>query len=325
MAHMIEENDSMFSFRKTPWHGLGTIVEEAPDSGDALKIACLDWTIEQRPLFTQSTVDVGKSWYPKVETKYHEVPEVFANVRSDSDEVLGIVSKQYRVVQNSEAFSFTDALIGENVKYETAGSLNNGRRIWLLAKMPEQSLLGDAFVPYLLFSNSHDGSSSVRVTMTPIRVVCNNTLSLALGKAKRIWSTPHKGDMESKLEEARMTLQNAETYMKELNTEVERLARKPISHGEIKDLLDELFPIPTDELGKRKANNLVYLRGHFDNAMRRADIEKFRGTAFGIVNAASDFIGHTQPLRKTSRAGEKLLESFIDGNKFLDEVHRMVS
>lgn len=325
MSHQIESTDSMFSFRKTPWHGLGTIVEDAPDSGDALKIACLDWTIEQRPLFTQSKVDVGKSWYPKVETRYHEVPEVFANVRSDIDGVLGIVSRQYKVVQNAEAFAFTDALIGNNVQYETAGSLNGGKRVWLLAKLPQQSLLGDAFVPYLLFSNSHDGSSSVRVTMTPVRVVCNNTLSLALGSAKRIWSTPHKGDMDAKLEEARMTLQNAETYMKELNTEVEKLARKPFNGALVKDLLDELFPVPKDELGKRKANNLVYLRGHFDACLRRADVEKFRGTAYWMVNAASDFISHTPPLRKTGRADEKLLESFMDGNKFIDEVHRMVS
>ena len=167
--------ESMFSVREKPWHGLGTIVAEAPDSSAALELAGLDWTVTQKDI---ATADGGKV-----------IPGFKANVRELDDKVLGIVTDRYKVVQNTEAFAFTDALLGEGVRYETAGSLQGGRRIWLLAKLPQQYIInGDEITPYLVFMNSHDGSGSIKVAMTPIRVVCSNTLNLALSKAKRCWS-----------------------------------------------------------------------------------------------------------------------------------------
>ena len=177
--------ESMFSVREKPWHGLGTIVAEAPDSSAALELAGLDWTVTQKDI---ATADGGKI-----------IPGFKANVRELDDKVLGIVTDRYKVVQNTEAFAFTDALLGEGVRYETAGSLQGGRRIWLLAKLPQQYIInGDEITPYLVFMNSHDGSGSIKVAMTPIRVVCSNTLNLALTKAKRCWSCNHIGNVEGK-------------------------------------------------------------------------------------------------------------------------------
>ena len=99
--------ESMFSVREKPWHGLGTIVAEAPDSSAALELAGLDWTVTQKDI---ATADGGKI-----------IPGFKANVRESDDKVLGIVTDRYKVVQNSEAFAFTDALLGEGVRYETAG------------------------------------------------------------------------------------------------------------------------------------------------------------------------------------------------------------
>ena len=102
---------------------------------------------------------------------------------------MGVVSDRYRIVQNEEAFQFTDDLLGEGVTYETAGSLQGGKKVWMLAKLPEKYIIaGDEVTPYLVFFHSHDGSSGVKVAMTPVRVVCQNTLNLALGTAKRIWT-----------------------------------------------------------------------------------------------------------------------------------------
>lgn len=128
----------------------------------------------------------------------------FANVRSSDGAVLGVVSDRYQVVQNAEAFAFTDALIGGEgqVHYETAGSLMGGRKIWLLAKLPDTEIVGDKTEPYLCFSNTHDGSGAIRVCMTPIRVVCNNTLNIALNGAKRAWSVRHTGDIQAKLQDS---------------------------------------------------------------------------------------------------------------------------
>ena len=148
--------ESMMYVRERPWHGLGTEVSEAPSSEDALRFAGLDWTVRQENIFN---------------ARGGIIKGFKANVRESDDSILGVVGDRYKIVQNIDAFRFTDDLIGGDVRYETAGSLRGGKQIWLLAKMPEQNIIGDAVEPYLCFTNAHDGSSGVRVCMTPIRVV----------------------------------------------------------------------------------------------------------------------------------------------------------
>jgi phage/plasmid-like protein (TIGR03299 family) len=306
--------ESGFFVRTPAWHGLGTVINEAPNSDDALRIAGLDWTVKQAPAFME--ID-------GVRRPTH----FFMNYRDSDKSCLGVVKGQYKIVQNHEAFAFTDELIGTgDVRYETAGSLAGGKQVWMLAKMPETSVLGDAIVPYLLFSNSHDGSAAVRVTMTNTRVVCQNTLNLALANARRIWSFTHKGDMESKLEDARKTLQNAQEYMTEFNKEAERLAKITFTRQQVQDLLNKLFPVDeNDDITKRRVNNMIYLREGFKFAMQQEDICQFDGTAYGIINAASDFVGHCKPLRLTETHQEKVLQSFMNGNSFIDKVYSLVA
>lgn len=166
--------ESMFYTRTTPWHGLGVHVEEAPNSEDALRIAGLNWEVQQKFILTND----------------HQLIDGYkANMRYSDGAILGIVSDRYKIVQNHEAFAFTDALLGEGVRYETAGSLQGGKRVWLLARLPEQHIADEEFENYLVFSNSHDGTNAVKVAVTPVRVVCHNTLNLALSTARRSWST----------------------------------------------------------------------------------------------------------------------------------------
>ncbi len=180
--------ETMFYTREKPWHGLGTMVMEAPDSTSALKLAGFDWSVFQKKLITADGIPV---------------PGYKANVRNTDNRVLGVVTDRYKIVQNHEAFAFTDALLGEGVLYETAGSLQDGRKTWILAKLPQKYIIsGDEITPYLVFMNSHDGSGAIKAAMTPIRVVCMNTLNLALSTAKRSWSTNHVGDIKGKLEDA---------------------------------------------------------------------------------------------------------------------------
>ena len=102
-----------------------------------------------------------------------------ANVRDTDQQILGVVTDRYKVVQNEDAFAFTDQLLGEGVSYETAGSLQNGRRIWMLAKLPQRYIIsGDEIEPYLVFMNAHDGTGAIKAAMTPIRVVCQNTFEI---------------------------------------------------------------------------------------------------------------------------------------------------
>ena len=191
--------ETMFYTRERPWHGLGKMVMEAPTSKKALALAGLDWQVIQKSIVTEDEI-------PILGFK--------ANIRDNNEKVLGVVTDRYKVVQNEEAFAFTDELLGEGVTYETAGSLQEGRRTWILAKLPHRYIIsGDEVIPYLVFMNSHDGTGAIKAAMTPIRVVCNNTLNLALKNAKRIWSTNHTGNISGKLDDARDTLFYADLYM----------------------------------------------------------------------------------------------------------------
>jgi phage/plasmid-like protein (TIGR03299 family) len=203
--------ESMFYVREVPWHGLGVRVEEALTSHEAISAAGLDWQVVQKPIYTSDFVcSIGNIHSSDKQL----IPNYKANVRDSDNQVLGVVSDRYNVVQNEEAFAFTDALIGEGVRYETAGSLQSGRKVWLLAKLPEKYIIGgERIEPFLVFSNSHDGSGAIKVCMTPIRVVCQNTLNLALDTAKRSWSSKHTVNIKNRLDEVRDTLKLAHGYM----------------------------------------------------------------------------------------------------------------
>lgn len=242
--------ESMMYVREKPWHGLGEMVQEAPTSADALRLAGLDWRVDSKPV----QVCGGR-----------KVDGFRANVRATDGAVLGMVSDRYRICQNTDAFDFTDNLIGGEVRYETAGSLQGGRKIWLLAKLPDTSLLGDAVEPYLCFTSSHDGSGAIRVCMTPVRVVCQNTLNIALSGAKRTWAARHTGNIDAKLEEARTCLTLADKYMAELNSAADKLANTTVTDDQIQQILSELFPLE-DDASDREKNNVKALKNEYMSA-----------------------------------------------------------
>ena len=316
MAHNIE---TMFSAgRVKPWHYEETkevtkLIQEAPTSKEALHLAGLDWEVQQTPVYT----DAGL-----------EIPNYKANVRSTDKSVLGIVSDRYKIVQNTEAFEFTDEIVGETedgvVKYETAGSLCGGKKIWLLAKMPMQKILGDEVEPYMCFTNSHDGSGAIRICMTPIRVVCNNTLNMALAGARRQWSTKHVGDMQSKLEEAKLCLQLADAYMSGLADEADRLANAKLRREQLDEILDEMFPIE-DNASDRKKRNVQTIKDDFFVAYFMPDIAQFRDTAWGAVNAMSDFVTHATPKRNTASYNENRWGKIMEGHAMMDQFVQLVN
>lgn len=305
--------ETMFYVREKPWHGIGTMVTEAPTSADALRLAGLDWTVEQTPVFTEDLM---------------EIPNYKANIRSTDKSVLGIVTDKYQIVQNAEAFEFTDSIVGETengvVTYETAGSLAGGRKIWLLAKMPTQKILDDDIEPYMCFSNTHDGSGAIRIAMTPIRVVCQNTLNLALNTAKRQWSTKHMGNMQSKLEEARLCLQLADKYMQNLDAEADRLANATLRKEQIDEILDELFPID-DNATDRKKRNVQSMKDDFYVAYFMPDILKFGESAYRAVNAMSDVVTHARPKRNTANFNENRWGKIMDGHVLMDQFVDLVN
>lgn len=308
---MAENVESMFYIRETPWHGLGTKVMEAPSSKEALSLAGLDWRVLQEPIYTAN----------------EELVEGYkANVRDSDRKALGVVTDRYKVIQNEEAFAFTDELLEEGVRYETAGSLQGGKKVWLLAHLPQKYIIsGETISPYLLFSNTHDGSGAIKVALTPIRVVCNNTLNLALTTAKRSWSMIHTGDIKGKMEEAKDTLFMAEKYMDSLGKEFENLKMKKLSDNEVMKYIEILLPVE-DGSTPQQARNIKKLQEdmkirYFD----APDLQDVGKNAYRFINAVSDFATHAEPLRRTANYKENLFARTVEGNPIIDRAYQMVN
>ncbi len=306
---MPAEVETMFYVRETPWHGLGVRLEEAPSSEEALKASGLDWEVIQVPI--QFVYD-GKEF---------PIPNRVANIRSTDLKVLGNVSTDYQVIQNKEAFAFTDALLGEGVVYETAGSLWGGARVWLLARLPNRyKTMGDDIEPYVCVNNSHNGQAGVDVILTPVRVVCQNTLNLALRTAKRRWSVWHTGDPRKRLDEARRTLDIAHRYYETFTEEAERLANIPVNYEEaVKKLL-----APMENATPLQQKNAAARQTKLLELLQAPDIKQFENTAWGLLNGVSDFVGHvTNRQDKEAWKRAQLVKAF-DGYPLLNEAYAMV-
>ncbi|WP_313256628.1 DUF932 domain-containing protein [Lacrimispora sp.] len=302
--------ETMFYTREKPWHGLGTMVMEAPASAEALALAGLDWQVIQKPIETEDGIPI---------TGFK------ANIRDMDEKVLGVVSDRYKVVQNEEAFAFTDGLLGEGVTYETTGSLQEGRRTWLLAKLPQRYIIsGDEIEAYLVFMNSHDGTGGIKAAVTPIRVVCQNTLNLALANAKRSWSANHTGNIEGKMEDARNTLLYTSMYMGELGKAIEELSRIKMTDHQVYEYIDALFPL-LDKPTEQQRKNLMRMKEDLKIRYFEAPDLKFVGKhGWRFLNAVSDFATHAKPLRERANYKESLFARTVEGNAIIDKAYELV-
>ena len=300
MAHGLMEYDWMLSVKQRPWHGIGTVVEDAPTSDEAIKIAKLDWKIEQVPVMANGV----------------EIPNYFANVRSDTNQALGVVRGRYKVVQNTEAFDFVDGIIENKdveCRYETAGSLFNGRKIFLLVKLPNKELLGDDVENYLFFTNSHDGSSALTAGITNVRVVCNNTLQMALKGAQRTWTCRHTDSIFAKKAQAQEALGLAVTYIDKMQETAWELASKKINEEAFFRKLFEKNPTNLCEKNKEQAIERMHLI-----YTQKDDLQNFRGSAWGMYNAVADFVSNTTPFRNTATYKENKMNQFCSGYAMLN-------
>jgi phage/plasmid-like protein (TIGR03299 family) len=310
--HGILENDFMFSGRgEVPWHGIGAVLDGVLTSDEAIREARLTWTVEQTPVYAANN-------------RAEAIPGYLANVRNDTGEVLGIVSERYRVAQNRDVFAFADDLIGNGrVKctYETAGSLFNGRRVFMLVNMPKGRIAGDEYQPYLCLSNAHDGSACLQIFLTGIRVVCNNTLSAALNTAKRKISIRHLSMMERRKDEALRTMGAASRYFNDLEAFASRLAGKKINIGKV---LDRLYPVSRD-MSKRQIESNREVKELIKNLFKRKDdLSNFRGTAWGAYNAIADYRSNAQPKRKTPGYADSKMAVFLDGDAVMNQAQEII-
>lgn len=239
MAHELEVIDGkgqMFSGEGlTPWHGLGTVINGLATSEEALKLAGLDWEVEKRQLFQP----VGDKMVP--------VKDRFSTTRVTDNKSLGIVSADYHVYQNKESFHFLNNLTDTNhgdAVFSTAGSLFGGSRTFLTLKIGNSfNVAGeDAHDLYLMATNSHDGSQAFTVSVTPIRAVCNNTVTLGLREAKTKWTIRHKVSLEGQTQNARDILKMSFNYEQAFQKEVEKLLEIEVQKDQFYKIVDKIVP-----------------------------------------------------------------------------------
>jgi phage/plasmid-like protein (TIGR03299 family) len=289
MAHNLniraDGRASMMYVGEAPWHGLGVKLPKLATSAEVMEHAGLDYTVEKRPLFTMSS-----------KNQLIQVNDHFCTVRADTHAVLGVVGDRYTVLQNTDAFTFFDALVGEGEAiYETAGALGRGERTWLLAKLPSYIRVGkdDIINKYLLLTNTHDGSSVVRAKLTPVRVVCENTLSVALSGSEQEVRIRHTPNAVEKLKEGYELLGLTNQLYQQLDAIFNRMQLRRVSGRELVEYVKKLVP---DNPDVQKYNTRTEnIRERILELHETGPGAEFtRGTVFGLLNAVSEYTDHVQ-------------------------------
>lgn len=298
MAHNLNEKDGKTSFASTAkaWHGLGQIVEKAMTSEEAIVLANLDYDVVKEPIFCE-----GQNGFNSV------VPNNFITKRTDNNEIFGVVGNRYEIVQNRDAFTFFDAIVGSGQAiFETAGVLGKGERIFISAKMPSYVRINgtdDVTETYAILTSSHDGTGAVICALTNIRIVCQNTLRLALKSATSKVSVRHTTNAEAKLVQAHTFLGIANTYTEQLNVTLNELALKKVSDVQVKNLIADLFP--SDAKVDTRITNIreSVMNSYFTGIGQ----EKILGTAWGVYNGITHYLSHEKEYKSQDVKFENLL------------------
>lgn len=290
MAHEVETMAFVGS-RGLPWHGLGTSVEELLTAKEMKTAAGLDWVVEAKPMTIQGTNIV--------------IPNKVANVRNTDSAVLGVVGSRYKVIQNDEMFSFADFLLDAGAQFETAGSLRGGEVVFAAMEIPSEhiEIKGDngQTRSYLVLANGHNGLFPFRALVTPVRVVCMNTLNAALGSAKTSFTIRHTAKIEGKIAEAKRALGITHKVMDEFRVGAENLILKQMTEKDAIRVITSVFPLSEDDKREKKvfSDRAAQTIAIWKNA---ENLEGVRETAWGVWNAIGEYLDHGVSYRGGQRS-----------------------
>lgn len=274
--------NTIYVDRTTTWHAIGKSVEECTNMEQVLKASGLDYTVEMRPVYFDNGI---------------KIPNRYATVRTSDNHPYDVLSDKFQIIQNRDAFDFVNYM-GEDLSFEKAGETANGM-VYIIGKLPDVSILGDVFTPHVIFRNGFNGKIKITAAISPLRLVCQNQFNFAFKNAASAITIRHVGNAEAKLVEAKETLRMCADYMQELNTMAEHFAGMKISRPQMERVVKYLFPIPDDtNINPFKRKNLEDQRAAFLRAHEQEDNRNFRGTAWGLINAYTDFITHKEPAGK---------------------------
>ena len=272
------------STRMATWDKVGTDIREANSVKEALQIAGMDYEVVKSPIYLSNGF---------------RIKDQFATKKKGTDEVFGIVGKDYTIVQNEEAFSFVDGIIQDGLTFVKAGETSYMN--YIIASLPDQYIMDDKFTPYIIFQNSHVGASTIKAAICPLRIICQNQFSMEFRRSTNKISLRHSSSVHDKMKEAQHTLQFTAEYMNTFTKQAEKLATTKISDESVGSIVDQYFLID-EEASTRKINSTEAKRQIFLNAYNAEDNQNFKGTAWGMINAFSDYITHIEPGRKSDKS-----------------------
>ena len=309
MAHALEEKDGQVAFAlrgKPAWHGLANVLfdkDEHINTNTMLDSAKLsNWNIELEEIQNPTNYRSHKSSYYVTRT----------NPFDNGKDILGIVGEKYKVVQNEQLFDFGDNLLHGGASWESAGSIKNGTIVFGSLVVPKEFTLdakgaNDKTKTYLLVHTSHDGSVSVQASITPVRVVCQNTLNLALGSVKQSFKLRHTATVEGKIQLARETLGLTFNYMDNFEKEAKALFETSVTDLEFNKIITAIYPKP-DELNKQGltvwSSKIDLINDLYFDSPTNANI---KGTAWGVFNTLTERLDYFRGERKTKNGAQNKL------------------
>jgi len=337
VAHEIEINGDQASFaslREPAWHKLGTVFSEEVSTKKMLELAHLnDWNVRLEEVAVPDGFSSDKT--------YNYVARTNPFDKSQTD-ILGVVGERYRILQNEELFDFGDALLDGGGRWETAGSIKGGRQVFGSLALERETILdptgvSDKVNSYLLVNTSHDGSIAIQASVTPVRVVCANTLNLALGSGvgrnrsvKQSYKIRHTQTAQGKIQAAREALGLANVYLDEFDKLAKEMIEQTVSNDKFQDIIRMAYPMPeADKKGavKKWANKVdaiseIYV-GDYNHTIA--------GTAWGALNALTERLDWYRSSRKGSNesvlAGASGFDPMVNAekNRLLQVVRQAVS
>jgi phage/plasmid-like protein (TIGR03299 family) len=316
MSHELERladgGTAFASARQHAWHRLGTVLPDAFTASQAMEHARLGWwNVRKEHLQAVVVTADGVSTI--------DVPDRYATVRTNpvtgQPEALGVVGASYVPIQNEEHCDLLDALVDESgAHFETAGSLKGGRQVFISMKLPDTMQVGgiDPVDTYLTACNSHDGSMAFRLMVTPVRVVCANTLAAAIRSAKASFSIHHTTGARSQIQAARDALGLTFRYMGEFQAEAERMLDTTMTDAQFRALIQQLWPVKDTEASVRTRNNTARRDSDLTYLWHDADTQKaIRGTRWAGYQAVTEYLDHYTPVGANRDTGKVRAERAI--------------
>lgn len=299
IATKLDGSYAFVSAKEPAWHGLGKVLKDAFTADVALKQGGLDFDV----IKIQNQLETGLV-----------IPDSFSLMRTDridnANGILGSCGKQYHIVQNEDLFSFFDFLVEDNhAIYQTAGALGNGERVWILARLPKDIVVGndDVVNQYILVTNAHTGKHSALAMVTPVRVVCNNTLNMALKGKSNYVTIRHFKNATQKLQEAHKLLGFTTKYYDELSTTYNKMQKKVVSDSDVTRWVKQVLGAPSKkDISTKKLNHVQSIMNLYESG---EGAQFSRGTLWGFVNAVTEYADFEKVVRGDENNKSKRLNS----------------